>query len=237
MKPIFRSKGSYLNRIIATAPLVYFPLNETSGAVAKNWGTLGAPANGSYTGVNLATSPGPKGGGAPYFDMANDFVNFYSAALDAAINPNLGSLLIWFKVYEAADWTDGVSKYCLSIRIDSSNYFYIATPLSTPNTIRVLRRTASQWEYRDTTVPGGSLAWHQAGITWDDAGNETKCFINGAQFEATFAATTMTSGLSSSYVCLGAQNITPTTLWHGYLAHMALWNRVLTPTEILSLYQ
>jgi hypothetical protein len=47
------AKRQYMAKVRGLGPIAYFPLDEASGTVARNLGTLGATANGAYTGVTF----------------------------------------------------------------------------------------------------------------------------------------------------------------------------------------
>ena len=47
---------TYMDKVLSYNPLVYFPMNETAGLTAVNYGSLGTAANGTYTGVTLANA-------------------------------------------------------------------------------------------------------------------------------------------------------------------------------------
>jgi hypothetical protein len=232
MKPLFRSKGSYNAMVIGSKPLIYFPMNDPSGLVAKNWGTLGVASDGAYTGVDLRNMPGPKGGSVPYFDGANDFLNLYSAAMASAFNGNLGTLMVWIKARTAGIWTDATTRYIAYLKVDSGNYlrFYKTT---TDNQFIIARAASTHAEQISTTSMGGSTAWHCILMHWDDAGtNEVRHYIDGSQVGSTIEAYTFVGSLASDQSLAGAGTSVPNYVWDGYLAHLALWDRVLTPAEI-----
>ena len=235
MKPIYRSNGSYMCRIIASAPLLYFPFNEQSGLVAKNWGSLGIPADGSYTGVDLAAMSGPKGGLAPYFDGANDFVSIYSAALVAAFSGSAGTMMIWAKVYDASIWTYATYRILMIIKNDASNWVDIDRTTAN-NRIYVIYRANGI-----NSAPGivvSTLDWFHIALTWDAPNDIVRGYLNGVQQGADINGLGVFSGTPDSrWCCIGAGSNTPTAVFNGYLAHAALWDRALSPSEILLLGQ
>ena len=236
MKPLFRSKGSYNCRIIASDPLLYFPLDEASGSVAKNWGSLGAAANGSYTGVDLHSTPGPKGGGAPYFDGVNDSVDINSAGLAAAFPGSEGSVLAWAKVYDAAVWTDSQGRYVVQFNDGASNVF---------NMRRAPTDYYLTWYYNAGGVSkvknktdGNSLDWMALVCTWSASADECIVYYNGEQYGSKLTSLGVWDGTIDSSLCaIGSYSNSPSYVWKGYISHVALWDRALTPAEILSLYQ
>jgi hypothetical protein len=82
---------AYNRNTLATSPLAYWPLTDTSGTPAVNASTGGATYNGTYTnGPVLAdvAGPGASMGRAPLSSTAlNDFVQLPATALNSAWNP------------------------------------------------------------------------------------------------------------------------------------------------------
>jgi hypothetical protein len=232
MKPLFRSKGFYNSRIIATNPLVYFPLDETSGSVSKNWGSLGTPANGQYTGVDLHNTPGPKGGGCPYFDGVHDWVNIYTAALAAAFNGDEGSLAIWSKVYDVSIWSDGSYHYQFILMVDIQNRVNISKSSANKLNFSYYAGNVTKAVNLATTT----IDWFCAVLTYSKSNDRMRGYFNGVQVE------TIQTGLG---VWVGSLNATSTAIgtngsgltypWPGWLAHAAYWDRELSLAEIQAL--
>lgn len=231
MKPLFRSKAYYNSVLIGMKPLVYFPLDEVSGSAAKNWGTLGAASNGSHTGVDLHAVAGPKGGGAPYYDGVNDYTDIYSAAFAAAFNGQELSTFLWFRVYNVGVWTDGIGRRQAFLRADDNNRIWI-DKMNTNNAIYLGTRINSVT--RAGSYATSTLEWIHAGLTISKSADEIKIYIMGSQYGATMNGVETWSGaLDPTYTVLGSyQSGSPVNQAYGYIAHFALWDRVLTPEEI-----
>jgi hypothetical protein len=233
---VIRSKGGlYTSKFIATQPLLYFPLNESSGTAAINRGSLGTPANGTYTGVDLANTAGPKTPFlAPYFDGVNDYVNIMSAALDATYNGQLGTIACWYKMNDMSLWTDGV--YHWFIRLDRAG---------AQNKIQLLKRDVNNmlyWNYYangvDTSITDithADTSWHFMAMTWNLAADQMRAYLDGAQIGGTITGLGTWQAGNLDHANIGVQYLTPTYPHKGWLAHAALWNRVLSPTELLAL--
>jgi hypothetical protein len=232
MKALFRSKASYKNRILLTDPQVYFPLDETSGTTIVNYGSLGTPANGSYSGVSLRGWPGPFGSSAPYFDGANDYANIASAAFAAAFNADRGTYFAWARAYDAGVWTDGLDRYILMLLADNDNKF-VLNKSATNNTICLGRKYDTHWSLVTTNL--SLTTWFSVALTWSVDDNQVKAYINGSQVGGTLATGAFAGSLVLDIV--GAANTTPNNVWNGYIAHLAVWNRVFAAGELLALSQ
>ncbi|MFZ2097328.1 MAG: LamG domain-containing protein [Anaerolineales bacterium] len=233
MNVLRRPKANYNSRIISSFPLIYFPLDEVNGSVAKNWGTV-ALADGTYTGVSLRSVAGPKGALFPYFDAANDYVDIYSAPFAAAVNADLGTLMLWFKAYNSGVWTDSTIRYCIYFFGDDNNKWAIYKS-STNNLFMIARKAAGTWETATYTMTGYYTSWYCAALTWDASIQETKGYMNGVQVGSTITAKNFVGSLSAGLI--GAASKIPVNVWNGYIAHLAMWDRVLTAEELLALSQ
>ena len=228
--------ATYTDKVLATGPLLYFPLNETAGAAAVNYGSLGTAANGSYTGVTLANAAGPAGEGmAPFFDGANDYVDIYSAALDAAFSGATGTVMAWAKVAAGA-WNDGTIRKVFRILGDINNYYEMGQ-LAAANTSQHYGKAGGGAASINTGM--SPATWICFAQTWSDGNNddEFRAFISGAQTGATSANLNnwTAGGLNANGAVIGAASTVPQNPWHGWLAHAAVWDHVKTPAEILDL--
>jgi hypothetical protein len=230
-----RTKGSlYTSKVIATGPLVYFPLNESSGTTAYNRGLL-ASANGRYAGVDLANLAGPKSPFLhPYFDGVNDYCDIDSAALDAAYNGQLGSLAVWYKMADMSVWTDG--NYHRFVRLDRASAIHRITLMKDmANNTLIWDYVANSVIKRVSDLTHADTNWHFMAVTWSLAANQMKAYFDGAQIGSTQTGLGTWAAGSLDNAMLGALNTTPTNVHKGWLAHAALWTRVLSDSEILSL--
>ena len=229
-----RIRGSYLDKVLGTGPIAYWPLWETAGLTAE---CLVNPAqNGTYTGVTLATdSSGPFGTTAPYFDGANDYVDVGTATLFGAFDGQEGSFMCWERVANAGVWTDGLTHYTVHLYDDGPNLMRL-TLGATNNQIGYAYTAGGTSESQNT---GGlsMTGWYQRVITWSLSAG-----INGeVNYYRDGAADGLTDTALGAFVgplviaVLGAFNGAPNSPWRGWLAHPAIWNRALTPSEILAL--
>ncbi len=227
--------NAYQKYIIATSPIAYWPLNEISGAVAVNYGTLGTAANGSYTAVTLAQTPAPGGGLAPSFDGATSLCEIDSVALSGAFSGLLCTISIWFRVSGVGVWTDGTADAAITLLADMNNYVQIVNP-GVPNN-SIIAANVMGGAAGSENIPGFvGAGWYMFTMTYSDAADEGKSFVNGVQAGGTHAIGTWVGALAGTNTCIGSESNAGSNFWNGYLAHATIWSKVLTPTEILALY-
>jgi hypothetical protein len=234
---IRQAAEAYIARVIGYGPIAYWPLNETAGLVADNLGTLGAAADGAYTGVTLNNALGPDGvNGAPLFDGTNDYVDIHTAALSAAFNGATGSMAIWCRVANAGIWTEGATRYAFHLFSASNDYY------------RIYRDSYNNRLVSGGRAGGGSAVmirdgltttdWFHIAVTWSDGANADQVYdyYNGSPGTPSTSLNAWTGvGLAANLTLIGAYQASPTLPWNGWLAHAAVWDHVLTPAQILDL--
>lgn len=220
----------YQAKVLGYSPITYWPLNETEGTTADNAeGT--AARDGSYNGsMALADTTGPDGDVCPLWDATNDYVNIYSVSLNSVFDPTLGSIHIWFKVSAGSVWTDGTQRAFIGIRADANNYVLLAKSGATSNQISFNYRAGGTLEQGLHTI--SDTGWNAMGITWNKTGNNCEFYINGTQLTGTGGLGTWSGSLSSTVCDIGAISTTPTQVWDGWIAHAAVFDTELSPTDM-----
>lgn len=224
----------YSGLILSLGPIAYWPLNDASGSAAVN--QVSAALNGAYTACTLAQSQPPFT--APLWDGATSYCNIYSAGLNTAWNRDETSFALWVKPSGAGVWTDGVLRFAL----------YLATTPGSTDALYFYKNSANNQAIlgfriggttEQVTLSGQSwTSWTHIAVTGSKTADQMKAFVNGAQVGAT--QTTLgvktANALGSTLCCVGSGTTAPANVWSGWLAHAAIWNRPLTPTEVANLY-
>lgn len=229
-------EAAYVAKVLALSPIAYWVLGEHTGAVAYD--QIDPPdQNGTHVGVTLGNAGIGDGQVCPYYDGANDYTNVYSAALNAAFNGPEGTLVGWLKVANVGVWTDGNPHRVAYLRGDANNDLSILKA-GANNRLQVIYRTGATNEVvnADGYV---TTDWLHLGCTFSDSNNsaEVAIFVSGAQVGAAVAVANPwgAASLNSSQTLIGAWNQTGTNVWLGYLAHVAIWDSVLTAPQMATL--
>lgn len=226
--------ATYIERVLATNPIAYWPLTETSGTTAVC--QVNALQNGTYQrDVSLmGTAAGPVAGQtAPVFDAANDWIDIYTATLAAAFSGAAGTLMAWFKVSGAGVWTDGTLRYAVDALVDANNRLYIIKS-NINNSMIGLYEANNIIE--TAAVATTSTAWQCMVMTWSKAAEQVIYYLDGSDFETDINLGVWAGALSASFTAIGAQRgDIGNSLWSGQLAHVALWSTALAPATILEL--
>lgn len=228
----------YDTRVLATSPLRYNKLNETSGTAIVD--SSGNAYTGTYSGVTLASIASPfLPDNAPLWDGVNDYADMYSASFGSAFNLDEFTFSYWFKVANAGVWTDGTARRLVSFVRDSSNFFRVLR--SVTNGVLTIDRNGSGTTKTISLTSLSSTAWNCFQISASVAGGgllaagEMKAYINGVEV-GTVAANIASAGtgLSSAQTLLGARIIPPDFVTSGYFSRFMIHNSAIT-TSILAL--
>jgi hypothetical protein len=214
---------SYHERVLATTPLRYNRMNESSGTTLVDSGPN--TYTGTYTGVAWGSGNPPQGGDAPFFDGTNDIANLHSAAFATAFNFNEGAMLLWVKV--SASWSEGSNRFIARIRRDASNSIEILKS-SAVNRI-TFNRIGGGAVKTINAEPVSDTGWFPVLLEWSVAGDFVKAYINGQQMGGTQTGllSATGSGLIVTTTLYGAFNTSLTQPFHGYLSNAIIFDRAM----------
>jgi len=236
MRDTARQYVQYHERVLATNPIAYWPLNEKVGTIAYDWVTarnLGAQ-DGAHTGVTLLQPGIGDGFYSPYYDGINDFTNVTTATLAASFSGATGTLAIWGRVSGVGVWTDGTRRDLCLFRVDGNNIIVLNKD-TVNNQLRWYYASGAVTKIRTRAAVTTTDFFHMA-ITWSKAADEVRAYYNGTQEGATFNALGAWAGAVNNCF-IGSSNNIPSNVYSGTLAHCAVWSRVLSADEIADLYR
>lgn len=237
MHAVAANPSTYPALVLATQSahlLAYWRSNDLSGSTAAD--ESGNGRTGAY--VNAVPAAGKAfadGSVAPNFDGATDYVNAYSASLAGAFNGQLGSMMVWLRVADAATWADSITRYAYVFAAPDagSSYIFVSKPSSNNALVLLYRAAGTQ---HATSVASTSTDWIQAVITWSKAADQVKFYVNGAQVGSTATGLgTWSAALGATTTNLGS-NTSGASAWKGSLSNAAVWDVVLSASEIAALY-
>jgi hypothetical protein len=225
----------YYSRVLSIGRanlLAYWPLWEPAGTVATD--VSGAGRHGAYTAVALGQPGIGDGRTAGQFDGVASYANVYSASLAGAFNGAEGTLSGWVKVASVGVWTDGLFRRIVDLDADGNNYLRLMRS-STNNALAINYRAGGI-----SIAPGvnglSGLGWLHLAVTWSKSGDALKTHLNGVQQGATATGLgTWAGSLAATTTNIGAYQTTPTNVWSGGLAHVALWNAALAAADVAQL--
>lgn len=227
--------SEYYEKVLGYGPIAYWPQWERTGAAATC--QVNSAQNGAYVGVTLGQVGIGDGNVCPFYDGANDLANIYSGTLAGRFNGPEGTAMIWARVANAGVWTDGAFRYSFNLWVDVNNHVNIQK-MNVNNTIRF--RYMAGGVADDVTVGGLTRTdWMVLLVSWSASAGitgEVRAYIDGIQQGITQVGLGVWAGnLGNTTTCIGAANTIPTFVWHGYLAHCAVWDRALSPAQIAGL--
>ena len=225
---------SYQSKItgIESANLIgYWPMDEASGTNADDKSSQ--DNDGTYTGVTLGETGIGDGSTCPFFDGANDYVDLETAAMLADFDGDHGTVAMWLKAYSVGIWTDSTWRYLFRHRENNNNYVVIART-DADNRIELFRygNNVGKIVRADGVT---TTDWFHLAMTWDDTTDELKVYLDGSQIGTTQTPLAAWTGTELFDSIIGASTTASGDVWHGWIAHVALWTKALTPAQIASL--
>lgn len=222
----------YFKKLLGFGPIALWLMNEQTGLVSYD--ISGNGFDGAYTGVTLAQPGIGDGNLCPFFDGVNDYLSITIAGLLAAFNGSEGTIVGWDKVANAAVWVDGTERRFVDI--EGPGGYILMRRLAANNTMEFRYNAGGVNKF--VQISTNTTAWMHCAITWSasaGATGEVRAYIQGTQSGAT-QVNLGVFGAAPTSAILGAANIVPQLPWHGWMAHWALFNYALTPTQIAYLY-
>ena len=221
--------STYMDRVLGMVSsnlIGYWPMNEGSGSVAVDWSK--EKNNGAYTGVTLGNATGPDLEPCPYFDKTSDYNNVNTAGLIADFDGAEGTMMCWAKVNASAVWVDNAERTIMRIENDGGDQLLIRK--AADNDIDWTRVNGGTDTRSKTATP---TAWTHLALTWSETGDWIIAYYNGVQEGATISGVGTWTGTNNLFL-IGAGLVTG-AVWHGWLAHAAIWDRALKPAQIADL--
>lgn len=207
---------------------------QTAGSVTPKMGTkvlTTRTENGPYTesAVHAGTSVLTFSASAD-FDGSIDNVSVRTTS-GSGFNGRCFSLVLWRKI-ASTEWLDSTYRRLFYLQADSNNRVYVAK--SSANNTLVMGCTAGGVD-RYSTITTNTEEWMMFVITLSLANNEVKFYLNtqqqgASQIPGAFVGHPIT-------IVAGALDTGGTSPHKGYMANDALFDRILTQSEINSLYK
>lgn len=226
---------TYQDKVLGYNPIAYWMLAEAAGTTAVD--QVNSPAQDGTYGRDVAVMGTGAGIGdgntAPFFDGVQDYCDVFSAALAAAFGQNTGTIMVWARVANAGVWTDGAWRMTFSVSGAGGFYLY---DWGRPNVNNNLRRlyTPGGGGVNDPAY-GGVLVWMCLLCTWDVVGGQYRAYIDGVEYLPVIGVIGAIGAVDAAVLGAWCEAAYPNNPWHGWLAHAALWDVILTGPQIADL--
>lgn len=221
--------GGYAGKVLGYGPIAYWPMWEAAGIQAED--ISGNGLHGTYTGVTLGQPGIGDGNTCPFFDGANDVVNINAIA--PLLDLNLGSFISWSRVFNIGNWTDGFNRWILSIEY-AGPLNQLDSRKSNINNRMYHNKRDDLGNQQHQQLAMVETGWMFHARTWSRAANQDFLYYQGAGVGGALACNLSTQNILN-FAAIGAYNLVPAGVWHGWIAHCAFFNYVLTPAQILDL--
>lgn len=222
---------NYTNKVKNLSPIAYWPLDENIGSIAND--ASGNNRNGIYSGVTLNQAGIGDGRTGVIFDGINDFIDIYSNGLNSAFNGAEGTIMLWIRVSNSSVWNDSSQRYLIRMFMNSTNEIRI---LKTANNNQIATERKGSGIAKTALITISSTNWIQIVLTWSITENKQCTFVNGLQVGSTLTDLPAITGiLTNTGTIIGSLSTSPSLVWFGSIAHVAIWSYALNPTTIANL--
>ena len=207
-----------------------WPLVDISSGTAIHAYSNGS-RDGTLSGWALQNEDGPvPGSDAPYSDGSSDYGNILTSGggvgLTDIFDSAKGSIIVWVKLNEDASG----AKLILRLETDSNSRIDFRQNNTTPDTLGVYYVAEGTADFVEIDVSALST-WSSLGISWDTAADEVKGYLNGSLIGSIQSGLGTWAGTMDTAV-IGAANTTPTNVFDGHLAYMAVkFGSVWSPSD------
>lgn len=215
--------------------LQYLQLAEISGSTAvdsSNKGNNGALVTPKFV-QRFFTNMTP----ALRFDGTATYINAYSAALAGAFNGDEGTVFLWVRLTDPANWT-GTEKVIFSFNAGNANNAISISIAKGGSNQLTFTRVANGASKEVVASAQTDLYWMPIAITWSVSSDRLRAYIGGLQSGSDVTGLSAFVGsLASAGVNVGALSTTGarSNYFKGALAHFAVWTKELTAAQILTM--
>ncbi|MCD4686112.1 MAG: LamG domain-containing protein [Anaerolineae bacterium] len=217
----------YSTRVTATQPddlIAYWPLWEASGGTAYDYS--GNARDITANGVTWGQPGIGDDHTAAGFDGVNDDFSGIAAVLGSIFDGNAATILLWAKVSSVL----AGDSYLLRFRNFVGNGYSIRR-WGSDGTVRSY--VLGKFAISDAAMPAD---WLCVAVTVDTTADEMKFYVNGVQNYSTqtgLSSWNTGSSLGDNATRIGSAGSNGN--FPGAIAHVAVWNTVLSPAEIAAL--
>jgi hypothetical protein len=228
--------SDYCDKILGYNPIAFWPLDEVVGGTALCM--VNGAQSGTYQNVALYNTPGPDAPFyAPFFNGIDSLVDVLSAPLLSAFDGDEGTIMCWYKAFDASDW--GVTRSALFIIIDADTTDYVT--IQHPNVAGqfVVSRLANGGGVSNGEPNGWTPTdWQHVTMRYSKTGDSVIYYRNGVQPYGAGGDLNFWTGAGDHTARIG-MNIFPGVAgpywWHGWIQYVALWDSALAGADIADL--
>ena len=211
--------------VLGLNPDAYWRFSEASGATAANLGTLGAAANGTYTGTVTLGQAGPRPPAFSGFESDNTAPRFSgddSVSTSSSVVNNRSAFTMAGWINPAAAQAARTGLFGQNDAIEFGFIDSATIQIWTPNGGSI-----------NVAYPYPSGQWHHVTVVGD--GTSLRVYFDGA-LAGSGGTPTASYGTSGSTFRIGGGGIFDTTgnFFNGHIDEVAVYTRALNPTEILA---
>lgn len=210
--------------------IAYYPLNEVSGLVA-------ADASGLALDADLQNDPAGSGwtagkiAGAFQFDGTNDFFETPTSSTEFQLTGDY-SVSVWIYAETNQGTWAGIVSRCTPTGSDSHWTLQWDDQSGTSKRLTVYHPGGANWR-SSYTLANAMNAWHHIVVTYRLSPARVQLYVDGV-FHSESTALTTGPGAGNGKFRIGSDRTTYT--WRGMIDDVRVYSRVLTLTDVQTLY-
>lgn len=218
---------SFSAKVLATQPVEYWRLNETSGPTAANAGSDGVSGIGGYTGNVMLGQTGPQPPAFPTFE-ANNYAPWFNGTNAYVGGPY--ELMNDLPAFTIAGWIRPTATPSFHAGLFGQNDL-MECGFNSSSTIQIYTPAGAA----SVTYPYPINQWHYVTITGD--GSALSIYLDGA-LAGSSAVSTANYGESEFNFNIGGGGVFDPTgnYFKGQIDEVAVWFRALATNEIAGLF-
>lgn len=219
----------------AASQVAFYPLDSTN----QGNDTIGS-ANGTVLGgvtFDATDQNGVVNGAASFDGVDGSGINIGSG-LENILDPDSYTISCWLKVSGSGVWTDSTLRWAFTTTASTFANYSAIRKQNSDNELRVRRLADSSASAILISI--STTDWFHIVITSDVNNNQFSAYFNG-QEDLDSPELAPATGAQYNNTVIGtreapADSDTLVDAWDGFISNVRIWNTVLTPSEVLILY-
>lgn len=232
VKPLQYGVFDYLYNLPSQA--IFIPFDDLSTATAARVLNLTGVNTAAVSGALLGQTESFDAKPSVYFDGINDFVNYYSAALNSAFIKTEGTINIFWKPFDASVWSGATVRGLSTLRSAGTSYIEFSKQAANQFRAHAPMNGVTQSFVQNSQ---SYLTWKMLTISWSVINNRIRYYNDGVQVGSTLSPIGVWSiALSSGNCTIGALNTSASNPINCWVKYFSILNYEMTPADIAEIF-
>ena len=221
----------YYEKVLGYGPIAHFPIWDPFGSETAEELVNSPAQDGTHSNVTLGQDGIGDGRTSGRYDGATSFTNVFTPTLQGAFDGSEFTVMVWARVNDATVWTNGVLGYLWRCLVNVNNSIFLCKYTTDSQLYARYRAGAVSKIFTHNT---STLDWFCLALTASASADEARLFFNGVQSGATQNGLGVWAGVIGTAL-IGSSDPPPLRVWHGWEAHVVVFDYALPPAAVLDL--